>query len=83
MNTQSVACAVQRLLRADLVAIMEIFNDASKMQLVQKVCVDLGSVMSQIGDKIRGSAMHLGGNWMTCFIIYSVVRRMILTYLTV
>ena len=83
MNTQSVACAVQRLLCADLVAIMEIFNDASKMQLVQKVCVDLGSVMSQIGDKIRGSAMHLGGNWMIYYIIYSVVRRMILTYLTV
>ncbi|CAE6935236.1 unnamed protein product [Symbiodinium sp. CCMP2592] len=59
MNIQSVACAVQRLLCADLVATMEIFNDASKMQHVQKICVDLGPMMTQIGDKIRGSAMQL------------------------
>ncbi|CAE7222861.1 unnamed protein product [Symbiodinium sp. CCMP2456] len=49
----SAACAVPRLLCSDLVALMEIYNDPSKMQLVQKICVDVGSQIMKIGDTMK------------------------------
>ncbi|CAE7275864.1 unnamed protein product [Symbiodinium microadriaticum] len=59
MNAETVNCVVQRLLSSDLLALMEIYNDPSKIELLQKLCVDLWPQMSQIGDTIRRSAMHL------------------------
>ena len=61
----SAACVVPRLLCSDMVALMEVYNDPSKMQLVQKICVDLGSHVLSIGDAMRRRAMHSDGigNW--------------------
>ena len=63
MNAETVNCVVQRLLSSDLLALMEIYNDPSKIELLQKLCVDLWPQMSQIGDTIRRSAMHLRSSW--------------------
>ena len=61
MDAESVQCVVGRLLKSDILDLVQMYNNHSKMEQVQKLCMDLWPEILKIGDNMRRSAMPPNG----------------------
>ncbi|CAE7597009.1 unnamed protein product [Symbiodinium sp. CCMP2592] len=71
MTPATVACEPGRLLGADILALMDMYSE-TKVQLLQKMCVDIWPEVLQIGNNIRRAAMLRLGKESQSFVQFVV-----------